>query len=135
MKRWTLALRLISRALSQCHGRLLLVTPLILNRHVRVVFLLLILGWSVFYLWKRSDMYYILYATIKSLLANVAMGKFADSVVCRSKIDTSYFATARVTMLPWSIRLRSGCKATPASVEGPLHCVRIAASQDTIGLN
>src|ERR1700733_7475531 len=119
MKHWTLALRLISRALSQCHERLFLVTPLILNnRHIRVVFLLLILGWSVFHLWKRSDMYYILYVTITSLLANLAMGKFVDSVVCRSKVDTSYFATARVTMSPWLIRLRSGCKATPASVEG-----------------
>ena len=132
------ALRLISRAVSQCHGRLFLVTPLVLNRHVRVIFLLVVLGWSFFYLLERNvNVYCILYATItaQSLLATIAMGDFADFVVCWSKVNTSYFATARVTVLPWSIRLRSGCKATPASVERLLHCVRIAASQDTIGLN
>ena len=69
----SVAVYALSRALSQCHGRLFLVTPLILNLHVRVVFLLLILGWSVFYIWKRSDMYYILYATITSLLANLSL--------------------------------------------------------------
>jgi len=114
-KRRTLALRLISRALSQCHGRLFLVTPLVLNRHVRVIFLLVVLGWSFFYLLERNvNVYCILYATItaQSLLATIAMGDFADFVVCWSKVNTSYFATALVTVLPWSIRLRSDCKVT-----------------------
>jgi hypothetical protein len=109
------ARRLISRAVSQCHGRLFLVTPLILNHHVRIVFLLVVLGWSSFYLLERNvNVCCILYATItaQSLLATLAMGEFADFVVCWSKVNTSYFATALVTVLPWSIRLRSDCKVT-----------------------